>query len=118
MSGLDSDKALGALRRWVTTGDSGLDADAVARLTQPSTTGRQRARTEAALALWLLRRGHQEAAERHFAAASELAPEDVTTWRSAMPLRGVDPMGEEYFARRTALEEAGVPIYRPLPDWQ
>ncbi|MQS15602.1 TlpA family protein disulfide reductase [Streptomyces kaniharaensis] len=118
MSGLDSEKALGALRRWVTTGDSGLDADAVARLTRSSTPEQQRARTEASLALWLLRHGHDQAAERHFAAASELAPEDVTTWRSAMPLLGVDPMGDEYFARRTALEEAGVLIYRPLPDWQ
>ncbi|KUJ37182.1 hypothetical protein ACZ90_69635 [Streptomyces albus subsp. albus] len=118
MSGLDSAKALGALRRWVTTGDSGLDTDSVAELTRPSTPQQQRARTEAALALWLLRHGHQESARRHFAVAAELAPEDVTTWRSAMPLLGVDPMGDEYFARRTALEEAGVPVYRPLPDWQ
>ncbi|MBV6699813.1 TlpA disulfide reductase family protein [Kitasatospora aureofaciens] len=116
MSGLDSGKTLAALRRWVTTGDAGVDADTVAGLTEPSTPERQRARTEAALALWLLRHGHERAAERHFAAASELAPEDVTTWRSAMPLLGVDPMGDEYFARRSALEAAGVPIYRPLPE--
>ncbi|MFJ3794089.1 redoxin domain-containing protein [Kitasatospora sp. NPDC090091] len=116
MSGLDSAKALGALRRWVTTGDSGLAPEAVAALTRTGTAEQQQARTEAALALWLLRHGRQEAAEQHFAAAAELAPEDVTTWRSAMPLLGVDPMGEEYFSRRTALEEAGVPIYRPLPD--
>ncbi|GHI07310.1 hypothetical protein AQI88_20995 [Streptomyces cellostaticus] len=118
MSGLDSVKALGALRRWVTTGDPGLHADSVAELTRRGTPQQQRARTEAALALWLLRHGHQEAAERHFTVASELAPEDVTTWRSAMPLLGVDPMGDQYFTRRTALEEAGVPVYRPLPDWQ
>ncbi|MFH9069616.1 TlpA disulfide reductase family protein [Streptomyces alboflavus] len=118
MSGLDSAKALDALRRWVRTGDTGLGGSAVAELTGPSTPDRQRARTEAALALWLLRDGHRGAAERHFATAAELAPEDVTTWRSAMPLLGVDPMGEEYFARRAELEEAGVPIYRPLPDWQ
>ncbi|MFC5887798.1 TlpA disulfide reductase family protein [Kitasatospora sp. CM 4170] len=118
MSGLDSAKALDALRRWVTTGDSGLGPETVSELTRTGTAEQQQARTEAALALWLLRHGRQEAAERHFTAAAELAPEDVTTWRSAMPLLGVDPMGEEYFARRTALEEAGVPIYRPLPDWQ
>ncbi|MBP0454893.1 TlpA family protein disulfide reductase [Kitasatospora sp. RG8] len=118
MSGLDSAKALAALRRWVTTGDPGLDAGSVAGLTRPGTPEQQRARTEAALALWLLRSGHEQAAGRHFAAASELAPEDVTTWRSAMPLLGLDPMGDEYFARRAALEEAGVPVYRPLPDWQ
>jgi hypothetical protein len=36
-------------------------------------------------------------------AAGELAPEDVTIWRGTMPLLGKD---------------AGIPIYRPLPDWQ
>lgn len=118
MSGLDSAKALAALRRWVTTGETGLGGHGVAELTRPSTPERQRARTEAACAVWLLRNGHRTAAERHFATAAELAPEDVTTWRSAMPLLGVDPMGEEYFARRAELEEAGVPVYRPLPDWQ
>ncbi|MGW2748352.1 redoxin domain-containing protein [Streptomyces sp. NPDC001450] len=118
MSGLDSARSLGALRRWVTTDNTGLPADAVAELTRSADPGQQLARTQAALALWLLRHGHQQAAQRHFAAAAELSPEDVTSWRSAMPLLGVDPMGEEYFVRRTALEEAGVPIYRPLPDWQ
>ncbi|GAA2725447.1 MULTISPECIES: TlpA disulfide reductase family protein [Streptomyces] len=118
MSGLDAHKTLGALRRWVTTGDPGLGQNTVAELTRPSTPEQQRARTQATLALWLLRHGRTEAAEAHFARAAELAPEDITTWRSAMPLLGVDPMGDEYFARRTALEEAGVPIYRPLPDRQ
>ncbi|MFF3073691.1 redoxin domain-containing protein [Kitasatospora sp. NPDC057904] len=116
MSGLDSGLTLDALRRWAATGDPGVDPAAVAALTEPGTPARQRARTEAALALWLLRHGHPGAAERHFATAADLAPEDVTTWRSAMPLLGVDPMGDEYFARRAALEEAGVPIYRPLPE--
>ncbi|SOB88829.1 Peroxiredoxin [Streptomyces sp. 1331.2] len=118
MSGLDSAKTLHALRRWVTADDTGLHPDAVAELTRPADPRQQLARTHAALALWLLRHSHHEAAQRHFAAAAQLAPEDVTTWRSAMPLLGVDPMGEEYFARRTALEEAGIPIYRPLPDRQ
>ncbi|MEV4436585.1 TlpA disulfide reductase family protein [Streptomyces sp. NPDC049585] len=118
MSGLDAHKALGALHRWVTTGDSGLGENEVTDLTRASTPEQQRARTEATLALWLLRHGHTEAAEAHFARAAELAPEDITTWRSAMPLLGVDPMGDEYFARCAALEEAGVPIYRPLPDRQ
>jgi hypothetical protein len=78
----------------------------------------ERARTEAALGLWPHRNGHAAAAERHFAIAGELAPEDVTIWRGVMPLLGVDPMGDEYFARRQALTDAGIPIYRPLPDWQ
>ena len=118
MSGLDSARAMAALERWVRTDDSGLAAADVATHTPQVTAAQQRARTEAALALWLHRAGHPAEAAQHFAEAEKLAPEDVTIWRGAMPLLGVDPMGEEYFKRREALTEAGIPIYRPLPDWQ
>lgn len=37
--------------------------------------------------------------------------------RGTIPLRGIDPMGEEYFALRDELDQAGIAIYRPLPDW-
>ncbi|GAB2598089.1 hypothetical protein GCM10027168_33750 [Streptomyces capparidis] len=117
MSGIDSSRVLAALRRWVEDGDSGLDEDEVRRHLPRPTSAEQAARTEAALGLWLHRAGHAEAAARRFDRAAELAPHDVATWRSAMPLRGVDPMGDEYFARRAALEEAGLPVYRPLSDW-
>lgn len=117
MSGLDSAAALAALRRWVVAGDSGLTPADVAARTRHTTPERQLARTEAALGLWLHRAGRAQDAESHFARAEELAPEDVTIWRGTMPLRGLDPMGEEYFTRRDALTEAGIPIYRPLDDW-
>ncbi|MFF3216885.1 redoxin domain-containing protein [Streptomyces sp. NPDC002886] len=118
LSGLDSGAALAALDRWVLTGDSGLSEEDVTRHTRRATATQQSARTEAALALWLHRAGRTADAERHFARAEHLAPEDLTIWRGTMPLRGTDPMGDEYFAKRTALTEAGIPIYRPLGDWQ
>ncbi|MGW5397605.1 redoxin domain-containing protein [Streptomyces sp. NPDC003952] len=118
LSGLDSGAALAALDRWVLTGHSGLSEEDVARHTRRATAAQQEARTEAALGLWLHRDGRTAEAEAHFARAEELAPEDLTIWRGTMPLRGVDPMGDEYFAKRTALTEAGIPIYRPLGDWQ
>ncbi|MCJ0871973.1 TlpA disulfide reductase family protein [Streptomyces sp. AP-93] len=118
LSGLDSGAALVALDRWVLTGDSGLSDEDVTRHTRRATAGQQQARTEAALALWLHRGGRATEAERHFARAEQLAPQDLTIWRGTMPLRGLDPMGDEYFAKRTALTEAGIPIYRPLGDWQ
>ncbi|MFE4637237.1 redoxin domain-containing protein [Streptomyces sp. NPDC056773] len=118
LSGLDSGAALAALDRWVRTGDSGLSDEDVTRHTRRATATQQSARTEAALALWLHRGGRTTDAERHFARAELLAPEDLTIWRGTMPLRGQDPMGDAYFAKRTALTEAGIPIYRPLGDWQ
>ncbi|WUC84078.1 hypothetical protein OHS33_37365 (plasmid) [Streptomyces sp. NBC_00536] len=86
--------------------------------TRKATATQQAARTEAALGLWLHRNGRMADAERHFAYAERLAPEDLTIWRGTMPLRGPDPMGEEYFAKRDALTQAGIPIHRPLGDWQ
>ncbi|ACU69800.1 Redoxin domain protein [Catenulispora acidiphila DSM 44928] len=118
MSGLDSARAMAALERWVRNDDSGLTADDVATYAPQVTAAQQQARTEAALALWLHRAGHPTEAAAHFAEAERLAPEDVTIWRGSMPLLGADPMGDEYFTRREALADAGIPIYRPLPDWQ
>ena len=118
MSGLDSARAMAALERWVRDGDSGLTADDVAAHAPQVIAAHQQARTEAALALWLHRAGHPAEAAEHFAEAERLAPEDVTIWRGSMPLLGTDPMGDEYFKRREALTDAGIPIYRPLPDWQ
>lgn len=118
MSGLDSASAMAALHRWVHDDNSGLTTEDIATHTPQVTAAQQQARTEATLALWLHRAGHPTEAADHFAAAEELAPEDVTIWRGSMPLLGADPMGDEYFKRRQALTDAGIPIYRPLPDWQ
>ncbi|MDX6742837.1 TlpA disulfide reductase family protein [Actinocorallia sp. A-T 12471] len=117
MSGIDSSAALSALKRWVTQDESGLTPDETRRATRRTTPERQRARTEAALALWLHRQGRDDEAAAHFAEAEELAPEDVTIWRGSMPLLGVDPMGDAYFSRRDAMVKAGIPVYRPLEDW-
>lgn len=114
MNGLDSEASLRALRRWVIDGDRGLsDARVVANLRVP-TRDEQRARAHARIAVWLLRRGRSEAAERHLAEAAGLAPHDVAIRRGLMPLTGVDPFGDAYFALRDELEARKIPIYRPI----
>ena len=115
MNGIDSAACLAALRRWVLDGDAGLGADDVAAHRTLPTADDQRARAEYRVGAWLAERGRGEAAERHFAEAGRLAPHDLTIRRGSMPLRGVDPMGDEYFALRQELEDAGVALYRPLP---
>jgi len=104
-----------ALRRWVLEGDAGLTAAQVREHLRLPSEGDQRARAETRLAGWLARNGHPEAAERHFAAAAEAAPHNVALRRGAMPLRGLDPFGDEYFRLAGQLAEAGVPLHRPLP---
>jgi len=114
MNGLDSEASLRALRRWVIDGDRGLsDAQVAANLRVP-TRDEQRARAHARIAVWLLRRGRSEAAERHLAEAAGLAPHDVAIRRGLMPLTGVDPFGDAYFALRDELEARKIPIYRPI----
>ncbi|RAY12431.1 TlpA family protein disulfide reductase [Actinomadura craniellae] len=113
MNGLDSQASREALRRWVLHGDAGVGPEHT-RL-RAATPGEQRARAHARLAAWLAREGRVEAARRHVAEAAALAPHDVAIRRGLMPLLGEDPFGDGYFALRAELEEAGVPLYRPLP---
>jgi hypothetical protein len=73
----------------------------------------RRARTVRRLAAWLHRHGHVGLAEEHFQAAVNLAPLDFTIRRSAMPLRGQDPFGAEFFQLWEEWNEAGRPGYSP-----
>lgn len=111
----DSERGAAALRRWVTTGETGLTAEQVAAYRLPPTAEEQAARAEFALAWWLHERRAQEAADHHFEEAAELAPEDLVIRRSTLALQGIDPEGEKYFQMRLELEDADIPIYRPLP---
>ncbi|WP_230882404.1 TlpA disulfide reductase family protein [Planomonospora sp. ID91781] len=114
MNGLSSERAVAALRRWVIEGDTGTEL----RELRAPTADERLARLHGRVAAWLLRAGRTAAAGRHLAAAAALAPHDLAVRRGLMPLAGVDPFGEEYFRIREELEAAGIPIYRPLPDWQ
>jgi hypothetical protein len=110
-SGVDSSVHHQQLRRWLATGELPFDDDE-ARDRQPvATEDEQLARAERRLAVWLLQRGHDDAAEAHFARAFELAPHDFTIHRGSMPLRGEDPFGMPFFDFWQRWEEAGRPGY-------
>jgi hypothetical protein len=98
---------LAALRRWVLEGTGTLDPEEIRRRQPPPTPESQLARAERALAWQLHRSGRVEAAERHFVRAGELAPGDWTIRRGSMPIRGMNPMGPEFFE----LAKEGVPRY-------
>lgn len=89
---------LDMIRAWVHTGAGAMSAEEI-RAHQPApSVASQQARVERAIAWHLLQAGREEAAERHFERAGELAPKDWTIQRGSMPLRGENPFGPEFFA--------------------
>jgi hypothetical protein len=102
-----SEPYLDLLRAWVREGRGVLDSEEVRRLQRPPSPESQLARTERALAWHLHQQGRTEAADRHFERAGQLAPGDWTIRRGSMPIRGINPMGPEFFE----LAKEGKPEY-------
>lgn len=69
------------------------------------------ARLHFRLATHLQRNGDAAGAERHFEQAIEFAPLDFTISRAAMPLRGGNPFGDEFFALYERWQAAGSPYH-------
>jgi hypothetical protein len=106
---------LAAVRAWVREGRGALagpDARAQQRLPSPE---EQLARAHFTLAWHLHQRGRPEAAERHFLRAGELSPHDWTIRRGSMPIRGINPMGPQFFELYREWEAAGRPGYPTQP---
>ena len=96
------------VRAWVRHGVVPEDADSeVADLDDDELAARLHFR----LAAHLRRIGDEDGAASHFDAAARLAPLDFTVVRAAMPLRGGDPFGEEFFALLAQYQAAGSPFH-------
>jgi len=109
--GKESGPFLDAVRAWVREGTPPFPPGAAgARLALP-TREEQLARAEFAVAWLLHQRGRSEAAEAHFRRAGELSPHDWTIRRGSMPIRGVNPMGPQFFELYREWEAAGKPDY-------
>ncbi len=114
-TGLDSSVHHEALRRWL-SGEEAVDEDEVRARQMAPTQEEQLARAEFRLAVWLLRRGEEEAARRHLDAAGRLSPEDFTIRRAGIQLTGGDPFGEEFAAlAEDWMAHSGGRYYRPRP---
>ena len=57
------------------------------------------------------RQGQADVARRHFEEAADLAPDDFTIRRAAMPLLGDDPFGQEFFSFYEQWQSAGSPYH-------
>jgi peroxiredoxin len=100
-----------AVRAWVR--DGVLPESAAAEI-EPRTDDQQLALAARRVAAHFQRTGDLEAARRHLARASELAPGDWTVRRGGIALTGGDPfLGEEFIALWEEWNGAGRPGYRP-----
>ena len=113
--GIDADLHKTALRDWVVNGAVPFTNDRAQALQTLPDMNHQQARAEFALGQWLWETGNQEAANRHFELACELAPQDFNIRRGSMPMRDIDPMGPEFFEMVQAWTGAGNSYYHPLP---
>lgn len=107
-TGINCEDHMEQVRAWVTSGEVPADADQeVAELSEDEIAARLHFR----LGAQARRDGNTEAADRHFDRAVELAPLDFTIVRAAMPLRGEDPFGPEFFELYDRYRDAGSPFH-------
>jgi hypothetical protein len=103
-----------AVRRWVHEGELPITAADARVAVGDLTDDEVRARLHFRIAVHARRAGDDDTARRHLARAGELAPNDWTIRRAAMPLVGDDPFGEKFFAMYEEFEKAGRP-YHGIP---
>ncbi|WP_420452590.1 TlpA family protein disulfide reductase [Ilumatobacter sp.] len=110
-TGVDSGRQLDAIRRWVIDDEAMMTPDEARGAVGDLTGEEEQARLRFRIALRLRDDGDDEGAARNFDRAAELAPHDWTIRRAAMPLRGGDPFGPEFFELAEEHRAAGRPYH-------
>lgn len=110
-TGVSSKPSMAAIRRWARDGEVPPAEGGVEDLSPELEEARLRFR----IGTHLAREGDAAGAERQLRRAADLAPDDLTIWRAAMPLLGEDPFGERFFAEFEAWKDRGAP-YNGLPS--
>jgi hypothetical protein len=100
-----------ALRRWVEADEAPMTTAELEARRRPPTAELQQARAERRLAMHLLRRGLQDEGNAHLERALDLAPDDWTIQRGSMPVRGMDPFGQDFFDFYERWQAKGRPGY-------
>jgi hypothetical protein len=103
------------IRDWVDRGVVPSDGDRESEPVEDLSVDEVAARLHFRMATHLLRDGDEAGAARHFDSAIDLAPLDFTIARAAMPLRGGNPFGEEFFALYERWQAAGSPYHGIRP---
>jgi hypothetical protein len=113
-TGVESGPHQDAIRRWVREGEVPIGAEEARAAVADLSDDEVAARLHFRIAAEARRQGDGDTARRHFARAAELAPNDWTIRRAAMPLTGGDPFGQEFFDMYEAWQAAGAP-YHGIP---
>ena len=109
-TGISSEPSMAAIRRWARDGEVDVPPEDARGAVEDLSPELEEARLRFRLGAHLAREGDAEGAERQLRRATELAPDDLTIWRAAMPLLGEDPFGETFFAKFEAWTERGAPF--------
>ena len=110
-TGIESKPHLDEIRRWVHDGVVPIGEDEVRAAVADLTEDEVVARLHFRVASEAHRAGDGDATRRHLARASELAPDDLTIWRAAMPLLGEDPFGDAFLVRYEEWRRKGSPAH-------
>lgn len=113
-TGVASEPGLAAVRRWVRDGVVDVSTDEARAAVEDLTPELEEARLRFRIGAHLAREGDDEGAKRQLLAATELAPDDLTIWRAALPLIGDDPFGATFFTKYGEWQARGLP-YNGLP---
>ena len=110
-TGVAAGPHLDAVRRWVEDGEAPMTAETARAAVGDLSAEEVLARLHFRVAAHARRAGADAVAGRHFARAGELAPDDWTVRRAAMPLQGVDPFGPEFFTIYEQWQANGSPYH-------
>lgn len=108
--GFSSEPFKDAVRRWVVDGEVDVTPEQARAAVEDLTPELEEARLRFRLGAHLHRHGEQEAATRQLLAATDLAPDDLTIWRAALPLMGDDPFGPTFFEKWEEWKARGLPF--------
>jgi hypothetical protein len=109
-TGVSCEPGMAAIRRWVRDGEIDLSREDAVAAVEDLTPELEEARLRFRIGAHLAREGDEEGAKRQLLAATELAPDDLTIWRAALPLIGDDPFGETFFAKYGEWQARGLPF--------
>ena len=110
-SGIDSAMHKDVVRQWVVDGTPMMSAEEAQDAVHDLDADEELARLHFRIATHLRREGDADGAARNFDRAAELAPYDWTIRRAALPLRGGDPFGAEFFELYEEFTAAGRPYH-------
>jgi hypothetical protein len=113
-TGVEAGPHMDALRRWVRQGEIPIAPEAARGAVGDRSADEVAARLHFRVAAEARRQGATDVARAHFDRAGELAPDDWTIRRAALPLTGADPFGPAFFGLYTPWLERGSP-YHGLP---